>query len=233
MRLEAIRDQEIALIKRFDRVITLTENDKEILSKEILAEKIYVSPATVKLDSEEIADFSAFSNKLVFVGSSIHLPNLDGVKWFMEQVLPIIALNIPDIHLDVVGSWDRQFVKDYTRRNVKFKGFVGDLAEAFHSSLLIVPVRIGSGMRLKIIDAINHKIPFITTSIGVEGLDFEDGKECLIADTPDNFAEGIIRLARHSEFQKELVENASVKLKEKYSFESAIKKRLGFYGLQV
>lgn len=233
MRLEAIRDQEIALIKRFDRVITLTENDKEVLSREIPAEKIYVSPATVKLDHKKITGLSSFSNKLVFIGSSIHLPNRDGVKWFIDKVLPLIVLSVPDIYLDVVGSWDKNFIKDYTRSNVIFKGFVDDLAVAFDSSLLIVPVRIGSGMRLKIIDAVNHKIPFITTSIGVEGLDFEDEKECLIADTPENFAEGIIRLSQHSEIQKDLVENASVKLKEKYSYESAIKKRLDFYRLTI
>jgi glycosyltransferase involved in cell wall biosynthesis len=230
-RLEAIKDQEISLIRKFDKIITLTENDKVVLSTDIAPENIYVSPATVKVELNQNNEFSPFTNKLVFIGSSIHLPNKDGIKWFIDHVLPLIEKIIPDIQLDVAGSWDHKFIKEYTRRNVKFKGFVEDLSEVFESSLLIVPIRIGSGMRLKIIEAVNHMAPFITTSIGVEGLDFEDGKDCFIADTPQSFAEKIVRLSGDSAVQKELVNNASVRLKEKYSFESAIKRRLDFYRL--
>ena len=230
-RLEAIKDQELALIRKFDRIITLTENDKAILSTDISPETIYVSPATVKEELNHKNEFSPFTNKLVFIGSSIHLPNKDGIKWFIELVLPIIEKSIPGIHLDIAGSWDRKFIKEYSQRNVKFKGFVENLSEVFESSMLIVPIRIGSGMRLKIIEAVNRRVPFITTSVGGEGLDFEGGKECLIADTPESFAEGIVRLSGDFATQKELITSASVKLKDKYSFESAIKTRLDFYRL--
>lgn len=228
-RLESIRDQELALLKRFDKIITLTENDKEILSRNIAPEKIYVSPATVREDLNQNTDFSPFINKLVFIGSSIHLPNKDAIKWFIDSVMPFIENRIPDLHLEIIGQWDKLIEKEYSRANVKFKGFIENLSEAFQASLLIIPVRIGSGMRLKIIEAINHHIPFITTTIGVEGLDFEDGRDCIIADAPEGFAEGIIRLSNNSSLQKEFVNNAASKLKEKYSFESAIKKRMDFY----
>jgi glycosyltransferase involved in cell wall biosynthesis len=228
-RLEAIKDQELSLLKRFDKIITLTENDKKILSENIPSEKIYVSPATIKFDQKQNAVFSPFRNKLVFIGSSIHLPNKDGIQWFINSVMPLIEKEIPDVHLDVIGSWDKQFIKKYSRENVKFLGFVEDLTNAFLSSLLVVPLRIGSGMRLKIIEAINHNIPFVTTSIGVEGLDFENDKDCIIAVTPESFANGIVRLSKDGSGQKEFVNHAAIKLKEKYSFELAIKKRLEFY----
>jgi glycosyltransferase involved in cell wall biosynthesis len=228
-RLEAIKDQETSLLKRFDKIITLTENDKKILSESIPSGKIYVSPATIKSDQKQNRVFSPFRNKLVFIGSSIHLPNKDGIQWFINSVMPIIEKEIPDIHLDIIGSWDNQFIKKYSRKNVNFMGFVEDLTSAVRSSLLIVPVRIGSGMRLKIIEAINHKVPFITTTIGVEGLDFENDKDCIIADIPESFANGIVRLSKDASGQQEFVNHAAIKLKKKYSFELAIKKRLEFY----
>jgi glycosyltransferase involved in cell wall biosynthesis len=228
-RLEAIRDQETSLLKRFDKIITLTENDMNVLSESIPSGKIYVSPATIKFDQKQNRVFSPFINKLVFIGSSIHLPNKDGIQWFINSVMPIIEKEIPDIHLDIIGTWDNQFIKKYSCKNVNFMGFVEDLTSAVRSSLLIVPVRIGSGMRLKIIEAINHQVPFITTTIGVEGLDFENDKDCIIADIPESFANGIVRLSQDASGQQEFVNHAAIKLKEKYSFESAIKKRLDFY----
>jgi glycosyltransferase involved in cell wall biosynthesis len=228
-RLEAIKDQETSLLKRFDKIITLTENDMNVLSESIPSGKIYVSPATIKFDEKQNRVFSPFRNKLVFMGSSIHLPNKEGIQWFINSVMPIIEKEIPDIYLDIIGSWDNQFIKEYSRKNVNFIGFIEDLTSAVRSSLLIVPVRIGSGMRLKIIEAINNLVPFITTTIGVEGLDFENDRECIIADTPESFANGIVRLSKDASGQQEFVNHTAIKLKEKYSFESAIKKRLDFY----
>jgi hypothetical protein len=228
-RLEAIRDQEISLLQRFDKIITLTENDKEILSQNISPEKIYVSPATIKIINSQEIDFLPFSDKLVFIGSSIHLPNIDGVRWFLGSVLPLIEKENPDIYLNIIGAWDKHFIKEYSRKNVKFLGFVEKLANPLQNAMLIVPIRIGSGMRLKILEAINHQIPFITTTVGVEGLDFKSNLDCIIADTPENFANEILRLSKNINKQHELVNNATLKLKEFYSFESALQKRLEFY----
>ena len=229
MRLESIKEQEISLLQKFDKIITLTENDKSALSKNILSEKIFVSPATIKENPANPESFNTFVNKLVFIGSSIHLPNKDGIQWFINTIMPILEKGKADIKLEIIGSWDKKFIKKYSRDNVHFTGFINNLTDALKSSLLIVPIRIGSGMRLKIIEAVNHNIPFITTSIGIEGLDFENEKDCLIADTPESFAKGIVRLAMDSSLQQNLVKNASLRLAEKYSYESSIKKRLDFY----
>jgi glycosyltransferase involved in cell wall biosynthesis len=228
-RLAIIKDEEISLIKKFDKIITLTEKDKEILSADISYEKIYPSPATIFHNKIKTGPYIPFINKLVFIGSSIHLPNTDGLEWFIDYVFPMVEKNISDIRLNIIGRWDKSIIKKYQRANIDFLGYVKDLSVVFSSSMLIVPIRIGSGMRLKIIEAINHNIPFITTSIGVEGLEFESNLDCIIADTPESFADGIVRLSNDLSRQQELVSRASAKLKEKYSFESAIKKRLDFY----
>jgi glycosyltransferase involved in cell wall biosynthesis len=230
-RLGIIKDEEIALLRKFNKIITLTEKDKEILSLDIPLEKIYTSPATIPLDKIKTKSFVPFKNKLIFIGSSNHLPNTDGLEWFIDQVLPDVENSIPDIRLEIIGRWDKHFIKKHHRKNVNFLGFVKDLNTAFPSSLLIVPIRIGSGMRLKIIEAVNLGIPFITTTIGVEGLNFEKNKECIIVDSAEDFAKGICSISNQESLQQKMVVNASMKLNTEYSFESAIQKRLDFYNL--
>ena len=228
-RFGAIKDEEITLLKKFTKIITLTEKDKEILSLDIPPEKIYASPATISQEKTKEGPYIPFINKLVFIGSSNHLPNADGLEWFIDQVLPEVEEQIPDIRLEIIGRWDKHFIKIYHRKNINFLGYIKDLNTAFSSSVLIVPIRIGSGMRLKIIEAINHKVPFITTNIGVEGLNFENDIDCIIADSPSGFAKGIHYLSENPAKQQVLISNASEKLSKEYSYEEAIKKRLDFY----
>lgn len=228
-RIKAIKDEEIMLLKKFNKIITLTEKDKEILSSDISSEKIYVSPASIPVLKTGTGPFIPFRNKLVFIGSSGHLPNTDGIDWFIKEILPGVEKGIPDIKLEIIGRWESDYKKRYQKKNIVFSGFIENLETVFSSSLLIVPIRIGSGMRLKIIEAVNLGIPFITTTIGVEGLNFENDKDCIIADTPESFADGIVRLSKDGSGQQEFVNHAAIKLKEKYSFESALKTRLDFY----
>ena len=123
----------------------------------------------------------------------------------------------------------KSIIKKYQRANICFLGYVEDLSVVFSSSMLIVPIRIGSGMRLKIIEAVNQGIPFITTTIGVEGLNFKNNIDCIIADSPYEFAKGIHYLSENPSKQQDFIKNASEKLSEKYSYVEAINKRLDFY----
>jgi glycosyltransferase involved in cell wall biosynthesis len=230
-RIKAIKDEEILLLRKFNKIITLTEKDKEILSLEIPSEKIYVSPASIPVLKTGPVTFIPFRNKLVFIGSSGHLPNTDGIDWFIKEILPEVEKGIPDIKLEIIGRWEPDYKKRYQKRNIVFSGFIENLETVFFSSLLIVPIRIGSGMRLKIIEAVNLGVPFITTTIGVEGLNFENNKECIIADSAEDFAKGICSISNQESRQKLMAVNASIKLNTEFSFESAIKKRLDFYNL--
>jgi glycosyltransferase involved in cell wall biosynthesis len=230
-RFETIKDQEISLLKKFDKIITLTETDKSILEKYLVPDNIFASQAGIPFEHSQNNAFIPFKSRLVFIGSSSHLPNIDGLDWFISSVLPELQSRIPGIHLDVIGKWSKQLVKKYSRINIHFTGFVEDLQTVFKGSLLIVPIRIGSGMRLKIIDAVNYSIPFVSTSIGVEGLDFRNKTECLIADEPIAFAEAIFSLAENPEYQAKLVKGASKKMEKGFSFETLLEKRLNIYEL--
>ena len=108
---------------------------------------------------------------------------------------------------------------------VNFLGFVQDLNEVLNNSIMIVPILIGSGMRMKIVEAANHSCPFVTTTVGVEGLDFKNQEECFIADKPEDFANNIIKLLSDKQLQIEQAKAIKEKFEKKYSIQVLGKKR--------
>jgi glycosyltransferase involved in cell wall biosynthesis len=228
-KLKAIEDQEISLLEKFDRIITLTDVDKDILAQRLPNVEIFVSPATIKLKQDLESEFLPFSTKLIFIGSSVHLPNKDAMHWFIGSVLPQILKVNPLIKLDIIGSWEKEFIKTHRHKNVRFLGYVDDLSQVMKTGLLIVPIRIASGMRMKILEAINFNVPFISTTIGLEGLFFKNNEDCVVADTPEEFTDAILNLSGDIHFQRKLVDNAKLKLKQLYPYDSIIERRMRFY----
>lgn len=104
-----------------------------------------------------------------------------------------------------------------------------DLSDFFKGSIALVPIRIGSGLRMKILDAVSLGIPFVTTSKGVEGISFNDNEECLKADTAMDFADAIIRLANDSNMQCRLVLQAKRKLEDLYDWKKMLEQRMAIY----
>lgn len=223
------KDKEIAALLRYNDIIVLTEHDKEELSQYIPAERIHCSPAAIPTDRQY--DFKACGNHFVFVGSSTHYPNLDGFLWFTKEVIPELRKRMTNFTVSVVGAWDKKYAKLLSKEyhELKFEGFVDDLGSFLNGKITIVPIRIGSGMRMKIIDAINSKSPFITTTKGVEGQDFADSEQCLIRDDAWEFAQAMEALSMDQQMQQKLSESASDKLKSKYNYNEMLERRLEVY----
>ena len=223
------KDMEISALRRYDHIVTLTDTDKTILSGYIPEDRIYVSPAVVK--QEKSRPFRECGREFVFVGGSDHFPNYDGMNWLCECVLPLLREAVPDFKVYVVGSWNKHARKAICRKNreVEFTGFVRDVHEFLNGRIAIVPIRIGSGMRMKILDAVWSASPFITTGKGVEGQYFIDGTDCIIADTPQEFAASMVRLPGDVDLQKKLTDNALNKIKKSYDPESMLRIRADFY----
>lgn len=228
---ERKKNEELAEMNTFDHIITLTETDRNILSEYIPEEKISVSPAVI-LQMDDDTVFSRCSNEFAFVGGYSHLPNLDAVVWFCNNIIPVLREKGFEFRLYVVGSWKRRLAKAFTRRypELVFTGFIKDIKTFLSGKISIVPIRIGSGMRIKILEAINSMSPFITTTKGVEGQDFRNGKECLIADTAESFAESMISLCSDVRLQEKLAIQAKSKIREVYDNTALLKRRAEIYG---
>ena len=133
----------------------------------------------------------------------------------------------------VVGSWKKKAAKWISARypEVEFTGFVPDLRRFLNGKITVVPVRIGSGMRMKILDAVWSSSPFVTTTKGVEGQDFTDGKDCIIADTAESFADALVRLSAKADLQRSMADNALRTVSRMYDPASMLSRRLDVYDM--
>lgn len=202
--------KELGALKHYDAVITLTDIDRNHLIQYLPEEKIYVSPAITQNVNLEKKTFQT-AQELVFVGSGSHFPNADGMLWFCSQVVPILRQqqgSIPRIH--ITGHWRRE-LKAYVKRQCPeavFDGFVDDLPTFINGKISIVPIRIGSGMRMKILDSASAAAPLVTTSKGCEGLPVVHKQHCLIADTPETYADALVEILADKNLQQSLATKA-------------------------
>lgn len=220
---------EIAMCNLYDAVITLTEVDKEKLIKEGVQTNISVSPAAI----QEIKDNNSgykyqFNDTFTFIGGVSHAPNREGLLWFLDNVWPLVINNYPMLHLNVIGTgWNKVLRKRIA--NVNLLGFVDDLSSALKNTILVVPILTGSGMRMKILDGVKNGIPFVTTSVGVEGLGFRNNVECYIADSAQLFAEKIISLALSQHKQADFISSSLLLYEQQLSNSVLVKKRFEIY----
>lgn len=220
---------EIGYLNLYNAVITLSKVDADKLRSVGVASPIYPSFAIVQNKYEYIKPTS-FDNRLSFVGPENHNPNKVGITWFLNNVWPKVLSQNPKMKLNIIGNWTKETIYDYESkyRNVHFLGFVNVLADALRGSIMVIPITIGSGIRMKIQEAAQIGIPFVTTTVGVEGLPFKSGKDCFITDDEDDFADLILKLQDIS-LQQSFAESAKVLVASRFSLDSLQNSRCCIY----
>jgi glycosyltransferase involved in cell wall biosynthesis len=149
------------------------------------------------------------------------LPNDDAMKYFVEAILPRIRAACPQTVLTIVGRKPfpnlRALSRDYPY--VQVTGQVDDVRPYLErASVYVIPLRIGGGTRLKVFEAMAMEKPIVSTSIGVEGLPIDHGRDALIADDPDAFADAVVRLLRNHAFARELATAAARKVRAQFGW---------------
>ena len=202
--------EELSALNQYDKIVTLTEVDRELLSVHIPSDKLYVSPALTEACKATTQQEWQPARDLVFIGGGDHFPNADGVMWLATKVLPALRQTGTNAKVYVVGKWDKVMQEQIHAfaPNIVFTGFVENLMSFLCGKISVVPIRIGSGMRMKILDSINAGTPMVTTSKGCEGLPLRDGEHCFITDDATVFAQRIAQLMQNKDVQKKFVEAA-------------------------
>ena len=159
---------------------------------------------------------------LIYLGNFSWLPNLNGVLWFLKEVWPKIIKKFPKIQFFIVGKNPPDELKKYSSKNIIITGYVDDIKPWVNKAeVFIVPLFSGGGIRIKILEALAMGKAIVSTSIGSEGIEVENGKHVIIADDKDSFAQGIEKLFRHKETQTSLSKNSLELMREKYSLKAA------------
>jgi len=145
--------------------------------------------------------------RLLFVGSANQI-NVDALSWFVEKVFPTVRQEMPGIELEVAGACANSF---HTSEGVVLTGPVSDLAPLYRRATAVInPVRFGTGLKIKSIEALANELPLITTRAGASGLEAWQGRAFIVADTAGEFTEAIRRIWASPELRSEMAEQARI-----------------------
>ncbi len=157
---------------------------------------------------------------LLFAGQMTYHPNEDAAAWFVDAVLPLVRTRFPDVRLSIVGRPTPAVRALAAADGVEVRGYVEDItAELATADVVVVPLRQGSGTRIKILEAWAHHLPVVSTSIGAEGLGATNGRELLIADAPAAFAAAIERVLTDDDLRATLVDEGADRFERDYDWE--------------
>lgn len=203
-------------------VVAVSSTDAERMRAMFGISSVSEAPTGVDLDF-----FAAPGNirpvaDLVFVGSMNWMPNIDGVSYFVEEILPLILARRPDCRVAIAGRTPPPSIARLAEfhPNVAVTGTVPDIRPyLWGSKVCIVPLRIGGGTRLKIYEAMAAGIPVVSTSVGAEGLPVSHGDNILLADGPEPFAAACLQLLDDTALHHRLAESALRFVASRFSWE--------------
>lgn len=214
---------ESALCAAVDRVITVSDLDAERLAGMTPGLHATVVPNGVDTDYFRApAGVDPVAGRMVFVGGFGWKPNLDGIEWFAKEVLPRITARVPHAHLVVVGHQPERGLPASLTADPRIErlGAVPDIRpHVCQGAVFVVPLRIGGGTRLKILDALALERAVVSTSIGCEGLDLELGRSILVADTAEAFAEATVQALTRADLARSLGEAGRERVRRTYEWD--------------
>ena len=224
--LPQIEKSEQEFYKTIGEIFTCSVKDKEDFDKINKGRlKISVIPngVVIKKKLNDTGVRSDFGQQyILFCGVLGTHANIDGISWFYEDIFPEIKLFYPTVKLLILGSGDIPPSLETLKNDesVVFTGKVEDVKPVYEKSVLsVVPLRIGSGTRLKILEAMSYGVPVVSTTVGAEGIDYSGGNDILIADDKDSFARQVGCLLESKEARLKIQKNARKLVEEKYDWD--------------
>lgn len=220
--LNRLRAMEREVYRRPYRFVTCSEADRQGLLELAPQARVSVVPNGVETDYFQcVADPEGDPDRLLFTGKMEYSPNADAVEFFVEEVMPAIRRRRPEAHLEVVGMAPPASLLDLAAANpaLTVHGEVPDVRPWYERcAISVVPLRAGSGTRLKILEALSMQRAVVSTRIGAEGLDVVDGEHLLLADEPGDFAEKVLALMHDEGLRRRLGRNGRRLVRECYDW---------------
>jgi polysaccharide biosynthesis protein PslH len=184
-------------VRSFDHVIAVSDADRDWFARAIPSSRISVVPTGVDLEYFRPSPAQEDPRKLVFTGSMDWLANQDAIFYFADKILPVISRTVPGVSLTVVGRDPTEKLRRLAQSNpqIQLTGTVADVRPYTNeAAVYVLPLRIGSGTRLKVFEAMAMGKAIVSTRVGVEGLPVVSGEHLLMADEPEEFAASVVGL---------------------------------------
>ena len=206
-------------MRKFHHVIAVSEHDRSLMEAWVEGSRITVVPTGVDLEQYK-PDFgnNPSSPMVVFVGAMDWEPNIDAMEYFCGQIWPAVLARTPDARFRIVGRNPGDRVVALSAPSIEITGRVSSVAEHLHdAAVVVVPLRIGGGTRLKIYEAMAAGKAVVSTSIGAEGLDVHHGRDIVLADSAQSFSEAVSGLLRDDSRRRQY-EQAAAELAARYDW---------------
>lgn len=185
--------EELAVYRAVDAILAVSQEDLDSVRQDIPNLRAFMVPNIHPIPGP--ATVARASDRIVFVGSFLHEPNVDAVIWFVNEVLPLILAAVPGVKFQIVGYGPPPEVAALASAHVDVVGHVPSTAPYLESATVsVAPLRFGAGVKGKIGEAMAHRLPVVTTGIGVEGFGLTPGVNVLVGDSADAFARHVVRL---------------------------------------
>ena len=206
--------------RRFLASVVCSEKDRAYLRRHGGGDAFVVpNGSDLATTAERQPGAEAAPLRLVFLGNLDYRPNGDALDYFVADILPALVQARPEVQLDVIGP--NLEGADAKKRpvNIRLRGFVDDLGAALMQyDMMVAPIRVGAGTKLKVLDALKVGLPVVATSVAAEGLELTHGQDLWIADTASDFIEGILRLKRDPELAEKMAANAKRHVAEHFAW---------------
>ncbi|MGI6296552.1 MAG: glycosyltransferase family 4 protein [Armatimonadota bacterium] len=227
-----LRKYELDICRRSDLVLMVSEQDvRSLKSLDDRLKSVQAVPIGVDVQHFQPIERMQGSQNILSIGTMHWPPNIDSMLYFYREILPLVSQQVPDCSLTIAGQKPVDSILALAEdKRVNIIGYVDDDRQLSRQcGVFIVPLRSGSGVRVKILNALAMGLPVVSTSIGAEGLAVNSGEHLLIADTPDDFANAVTKILTDREMADKLGANGRRLVCEKYSWERVGQRLLSLY----
>ena len=220
------------MVHTFDGVTTLTAPDQMLLQKLTGLQRVEVLPPGVEIPRKALAASGRDPCSLVFVGNLAQTPNDDAAVWLCSEIFPMVLESFPQTTLKIIGRSPSPALRSIAEKSpqIRILNFVESLSEYFFQcSVFIAPLRLGGGLKIKILDALAHGIPVVTTPVGVEGISGLNSSNIRVARKGSALAAQIIELLNDPAKAEALGRLGQEAVIKHYSWAPIIQRTVEFY----
>lgn len=218
------REDELSICKKVDAILCYNNTEHAVITSHIL-ERLNFKITPWVLESKKAGPSFEDREGIAFLGGYGHQPNIEAVEYLVNNIMPKLKANRPDIKLYVYGSKMPKAFYDYECENVEMVGFASSLDDIFHKHrVFVAPLLSGAGIKGKVLEAMAYQVPCVLTDIAAEGTGLSSGISCYVANSPEEWNKNIIDLYDNAEIWNDFSQAENRIVKEQYSQTNGLKK---------
>jgi glycosyltransferase involved in cell wall biosynthesis len=218
------------VLESADAIVPITPVDEKFFRKWGIKKAFCSSPTGLLFEKYKVDHSAEIPFSVFHFGSMDWMPNEEAVLWFAENVWDKVARKVPQAEFYIAGNGISERVRSINKERVKIIGRTETPDYVYHKyQVMLIPLLSGSGMRIKMIEGMGYGKPIVSTTIGAEGIAVQNGNDCFIADSPDEFANCVIELLTDTEKRNALSAQARTFVEQHFDNKKLVAQLLSFY----